>query len=187
MPRIGCLALLVPGVMALALLALEAWVFIKVCHWLGDWLAPTVVVVASSAIGARILASTIRAAPMALLGGNSGRLLVRAMAGVAFLFPGLCTAALGVLLLLPGLDRLFKRLGDRVVAAVMRHAMKRMMGGQQGGFTMFAGFKGGGMPGAFPGAFPGAPPSPPDDQRPLPRSGGSGKIIDTTAERGDQP
>jgi UPF0716 family protein affecting phage T7 exclusion len=183
MPRIGCLALLVPGIAALALLALEAWVFIKVCHWLGDWLAPTVVVVVSSVIGGRLLAATIRAAPMALLGGNSGRLLLRAMAGVALLFPGLCTSALGVLLLLPGLDRLFKRLGDRVVAAVMRYAMKRMMGGKQGGFTMFAGFQGGG----FPGAFPGAPPSPPDDQRPLPRSGGGGKIIDTTAERGDQP
>ena len=196
MGKIGCAA----AVVLLGMLGLEVWVYLLVSRLVvHDYFVPLVVIGVMSIIGVAMIRRTIAQIPMALLGGGGGRLMVRMMAGALLVFPGLLTDALGLLLLLPGVNRLFSTLGNKILAAVIKRSMAAMMkggaGGAGGGFAAFGQL--GGFPGAKGGGFPGFPgfPAPggqaprlsPDDQASFPPKGRipgkPPKTYDTTAEK----
>ena len=167
MARIGCLVFLA----ALGLLALEVYVYLVFAHWahghfesINGYLEPLILIVVDGVIGVRIAQRAIAQAPMAMMTGGAGRLIVRAVGGVLIAFPGLVSDVLGLLLILPGLSHVFGRLGDKIAASIMKRSLQKMFGAA-GGAKMPPGM-------AFP--FPGMKP---DD-----RVGGGPKTYDTTAE-----
>jgi UPF0716 family protein affecting phage T7 exclusion len=198
MGRIGCLGVL----LVLALLSLEVYVYLVVSHRIGDYLIPIIVMIVLGFVGFRLVRKSVAILPMTLLTGGSGRLLVRIIAGGLLIFPGLVTDALGLLLLIPGVSHLFSKLGDKILASVLKRSMGKMFAGQAGGFGAFGGMAGmggfggfpppggGGGPGipGFPG-FGGQPQTPkltPDERAQFPRAPKPPKppkTYDTTAEK----
>jgi UPF0716 family protein affecting phage T7 exclusion len=151
MARAGCLLLL----LVIGLLALELYVYLVVAHWLhlhvesiNGYLEPVVLMIVDGVIGVRIIQRAMAQIPFAMMSGKAGRLAVRALGGFLLAFPGLATDVVGWLLILPGFNHLFGKLGDRIVAALMRHSMQKMFGGMGAGGRM--------PPGGF--AFPGMQP-----------------------------
>ena len=193
MGKIGCAA----AVILLGVLGLEVWVYLLVSRLFHDYFVPLVVIGVLSIIGVALIRKTITQIPMALLGGNGGRLMVRMVAGGLLVFPGLFTDVLGLILLVPGVSGLFSTLGNKILAAVIKRSMSAMMKGGPGGAGGFAAFgQMGGFPGAKGGGFPfpgfpapggAAPRLSPDDQASFPPKGRLGgkppKTYDTTAEK----
>lgn len=142
--------------LAIGLFAVEVWVYLLVAQDLAqrlfhetEYLVPLLLIVACSVIGVRLIGRTVQQIPMALIGGSGGRLLVRLLAGMLLAFPGLATSALALLLLIPGVDRLFGKLGDKVFAAILRQQLGRMMGSAPGSSPL-AGMFGGMAPRSGP-------------------------------------
>jgi UPF0716 family protein affecting phage T7 exclusion len=166
MARIGCLVFL----LAIGLLAVELYVYLVLAHWLhlhvesiNGYLEPVVLMIVDGVIGVRVIQRSLAQVPFAMMSGKSGRLAVRALGGALLVFPGLATDVVGWLLILPGFNHLFGRLGDKIVAALMRQGLQRM-------------FSGGKAPPGF--AFPG--------MQPDERVRGAPKTYDTTAEKADE-
>ncbi len=168
MRAIGCLFLLA----IIGFFSAEIYVFLVVVEqskriWgTSDVLAPLIAVIATSYIGVRVAIHHGRKLPMEMLGGNAGSRMVAVLGGVALAFPGFISDAVGLIMLLPPVRRLFSRSAGLLAAALARQAMSRAMGGK-------------GFPGFGGGQFPGMKP---DDRRFFPKST---KTIDTTAERQD--
>ncbi len=189
----GMIALLVIVVVA-AWTAMEIWVYLLVAHRMNDYLWPILIQVAISIVGVNRVRAHIRMitnqAPdkesfqtgmfAAFVANRAGRHIAGIIGGAMMVVPGFVSDALGLLLVLPGLNQVAGKLGNLVIGAVVRASLARMgMGG----------FPGGGFPGGFPGGgFPGVPrgmgkfpgfPGKPDDRR----NYGPPKIIDTKPEK----
>jgi UPF0716 family protein affecting phage T7 exclusion len=162
MARIGCLILL----LLIGALCLEVYVYLCVARWLHDYGGPLMVIFALSIVGVVVVQRSLAKLPQAAMTGGAGRVMVRAIGGMLLAFPGLASDALGLLLVLPGPNHLLGKLGDKIVASLMKRSMQRMFGGKGG--AMGPGFP-------FPGPFPGMKP---DDRRQFPP-----KTYDTTAEK----
>lgn len=133
------------------------------------------------AVGVMAVKRAVNRLPTAMLGAmtgqsaDAGRLVMQVIGGLLLIVPGFFLDVLGILLLLPPIQAVFAKLGQRVMMGIMRQQMAKM-------------FPGGMPPGAFGKGFPGGPfpgmsprgPLTPDERMPR-----RPKVIDTTAERVD--
>ena len=171
--RGGCVGIL----FIIGILAVECWFALKVAEWLGEagepeYLGAVLALVVLSIVGYKLARWRAGRIPQAMLSGNPGPMLVGMFGAVLLAIPGFLSGAVGLVLQLPPLQRLFGRVASLIMARLVQRAMKQMGGKMPGG-------------GQFPGGFPGGGPFPgmqPDD-----RVGGAGrgKTVDTTAERID--
>lgn len=198
MRRLGCLGLLLGLVIASA----EAWSFVLASRllrahasgiiggtgWVDTVLPIILLQAAMIALGVVVVRRAIARMPTVLMGAmmgqgdGAGRVAVQALGGLLLIIPGFLLDVLGILLLLPPVQALFGKLGQRVLMALLKQQMARMFPGGRppgaGGFPGFPGFPGG----PFPGMSPRGPLMPDDRvQR------GPAKVVDTTAERVDRP
>jgi UPF0716 protein FxsA len=174
MKKLGCLlVLLVAG-----WLCLELLVYLEVSRWVGKhffgaelsgYLPVALFIIVCLVVGVRLAQRQGKQIMGGLLTGTAGTFAVGTLGAVLFAVPGLLLKGPGLLLLLPPMQRLLGAVAMKVVGAVVRQQMAKMMGG---------GFPAGGFPvGGFP--FPGGP----DDRTPFPGMKPRPKIIDTTAEK----
>lgn len=145
MRKVGCLGL----ILLFGLLMAELWLYLELSERIDDYLIPILAIIVAMVVGAKVLHSAIRMLPTVVLSGGAGRVVMRAVGGGLLLFPGLGTDVIGLLLVLPGTNHLFGRMGDKILASVVKRSMGRMLGGAAGGMR---------MPPGFPGAFPGMKP-----------------------------
>ena len=173
MKKLGCLFL----VFLVGWLCLEVWVYLLVSAWVGTrffgsalsgYFPVAVVIIVCLVLGIRIAKAKGQRIMAGLLTGTAGLHAVGAVGGALVAIPGLLLKIPGFLLLLTPVQKLFGSLAMKVVGAIARQQMAKMMGG--------------GMPGGFPGGgfpFPGRP----DDRAPFPGMKPRPKVIDTTAEK----
>jgi UPF0716 family protein affecting phage T7 exclusion len=179
--RVILLALFVI-LLGLAWCTLEVWVYIRLARHYDDFLKPLLAQVVLSVIGInRVRAhvgkikalgggESFQAGLMAaVISNRAGRHFAGIVGGILLVPPGFLKDIAGLLLVLPGCNQLAGKLGNVVVASIIRTTLKRQ------GFPMGAFPPGGFPPGGFPG-FPGQAPN----QFPgfKPRT----KIIDTKPE-----
>ena len=181
----------------IAWIALEIWAYIRIARLMNDFLWPIIIQVVISIIGFNRVKAHIgmikAQAPdkesfqtgmfAAFMANRAGAHVVGIIGGVLMIIPGFITDVIGLLLVLPGLNRLAGKLGNLIIGAVVRASLAKMAGG---------GFPGAGFPGGFPGfpggggGIPGVPKgmgrfpgfAKPDDRRAYPP-----KIIDTKPEK----
>lgn len=132
-------------------------------------------------IGIAIVKRNFARLPIALMGSmlgqnnDGGRMMLSLIAGIFLIIPGFFLDVVAVFLLLPPIQSLLARIGQRVMMSLVKRQMAKMFPG---------GMPTGGFPGGaagFPGMQPRGPLMP--DER-IPRR--PGKVIDTTAERVDR-
>src|SRR3954468_11335738 len=101
-------------------------------------------VIATTVIGFKVAKHHVAQLPMDMLSGNLGRRMVAVVGGALLFFPGFASDVLGLILLVPLVQRPLAGVAAKLAQALMRQAMKQMGGqGGQGGFPT--------MPGGFPG------------------------------------
>jgi UPF0716 family protein affecting phage T7 exclusion len=162
MRKVGCLGIL----LLIGLFSVELWLYLVVAQHLNDYLVPILVMIAMGIIGFKVARHHFARIAANMLSGKAGRHLVGAAGGMLMVFPGLGSDALGVLLLLPGINHLLGRFGDVVMMSMARQGLQRMFGGK-------------------PGMMPGFPlPGRPDDRAAFPRGR---KTYDTKAEKDEPP
>ena len=189
---LGCLGLL----MVVGVVTAEVYSFVVASHLLRtyareiiggaavmDTILPLILVqVTLMAIGVVVVKRAFTRMPTALMGSvmgqnaDAGRVMLSMLGGILLIIPGFFLDVIAIIVLLPPVQALLAKIGQRVVMALVRRQLGKMFPG---------GMPPGGMAGGFPGGFPGMQPrgSLTPDER-IPRR--PGKVIDTTAERVDR-
>jgi len=175
MRALGCLGVL----LVLSWLFVEAWAYILTARFLnasfgesigsGGWWLPAVWIIAMAVVGVKLVKHHVAQVVPALLMGKAGRHVVGAFGGVLLLIPGIISDVVGLFLLLPPVQIALGKLGNAVVASIVKRTMGSMFGGGKAGPL-------GGFPlgGPFPGMSPRA-----DDRAAFKVP----KTYDTTVER----
>jgi UPF0716 protein FxsA len=184
MKALGCLGLLI----LLTWLGLETWAYYATATHLngaygqaigsGGWWLPALWIVAMIFVGLRVVKHQVAQVVPAFLTGNAGQHVIGALGGVLLVIPGLLSDVAGLILLVPPVQMLLGKLGNAIVASVMKRMMGGMFGGK-GGASPFGGRSPFGGTSPF-GGF-GAPSR--SDDRVTFAGKRSGKTYDTVAEK----
>ncbi len=172
MAKYGCLLIL----LLFGLLAVEVWVYLLVSQAFRppEYLVPILVMIGMGIVGYKVIRYHVPRMAQSVLTGSVGRHFVGIIAGALMIFPGLASDALGLLLLLPGINHICGKACNVIAMSVLRNTMKKMFNGM-GGAGGVGGF-------SFPGMKPGAAMKP-DEQASFPRK--TPKTYDTKAEKHD--
>lgn len=150
MKSLGCLLFL----LILVVLAVEIYAIVLVgglAEAFGGHLTIIVLAVVLSILGIKLARWRGKTIPQAMMSGRVGHAAAGLFGAVLLVFPGLITAAFGLLLQLPPIQALVAGVMQRLFMSMTAIAMKRMAGGGGPG----KGFPGGGFPaGGFPGGMP---------------------------------
>ncbi len=188
MRMMGCFSMVV----LLAVLTGEAFVYAWLARAMdNEWLGAAIAMILLSVAGYRLLRWRGRRMAVTMMGGDPGRAFVHMFGALLIVIPGFATGAIGLLLQLPPVGKLFAGVARKAMMRMAKAAAGKMgqglgLGGLGGGpFGPMAGggspFAGGGSPfagGGVPGFPFGAGGLKPDDGRRF-----KGKTIDTTAEK----
>ena len=160
MARAGCLFFLfIIGVMGA-----ELYVVLKLIDYFEDVPVVIAAVVALSIVGYKLLMFHKNRLMAAFVQNKAGSRIIGMVGAVLLILPGFITGAIGLILQIPLVQSLFGRIGNALMASVMKRAMGGAFGkGFPGAGFPSGGFPGAGFPGGFPGVFPGGFPKP-DDQ-----------------------
>lgn len=169
MAKYGCFLIL----LVFGLLAGEVWVYLLVSQAFRppDYLIPILIMVGMAIVGYKVIRYHAPRMAQSVLTGLPGRHFVGIVAGALMVFPGLASDAIGLLLLLPGINHVAGKACNVIAMSVLRNSMQKLfkgVGGMAGGFP-------------FPGMQPGAPGMKPDEQAKFSRK--PPKTYDTEAEK----